>query len=186
MKLIRVITVMVSVLVVGCTTTAPTYQASFENVQKLKSSGTTPVKVGTFAVDSNNKDKVENLTIRGGSFLSPYDGSYVSYLRAALHQEFYDAGRLSDTSNVVITGVLLNNEIDASGISVGTAAISAQFTVSKDNQVRFDKAMSATHQWESAFTAANAVPKAQQNYPVVIQKLLSSLYEDAEFQKAIK
>ena len=186
MKLIRVIAVMVSVLVAGCTTTAPTYQASFENVQKLKSVSTVPVKIGIFTADSNNKDRVENLTIRGGSFLSPYDGSYASYLREALRQEFYDAGRLSDTSNVVITGVLLNNEIDASGFSIGTAAISAQFTVSKDSQVRYNKIMLATHQWESAFAAANAVPKAHQNYPVVVQKLLSNLYGDVEFQKATK
>lgn len=186
MKLIRVIAAMVFMLVAGCTTTAPTYQASFENVQKLKNGGTTTVKVGTFTADSINKDKIEKLTIRGGSFLSPYDGSYVSYLREAVRQEFYDAGRLSDTSGVVISGVLLKNEIDASGMNIGTAGISAQFTVSKDNQIRYNKVMSATHEWESAFAAANAVPKAHQNYPVVIQKLLGSLYGDMEFQKAMK
>lgn len=170
----------------GCSTTAPKYQASFENVQKLKSAGKFQVNVGTFTPDSNNKDSVEKLSIRGGSFLSPYNDSYASYLREALRQELYDAGGLSDTSSVVITGVLLKNEIDASGINIGTAAVSAQFTVSKDNQVRYSKVKSASHQWESAFAAANAIPKAHQNYPVAIQNLLGLLYEDAEFQKALK
>ena len=44
----------------------------------------------------------------------------------------------------------------------------------------------ARHEWDSAFLGSIAIPRAQQNYPIVVQKLLASLYVDLEFLQALK
>jgi len=183
MKLSMLSVVVICMFMVGCTTTAPKYQASFENIQKLKKASSTQVNVGMFTPESAT---VENLTIRGGAFVSPYNGSYVSYLREALRQELYDADRFSDKSNTVVSGVLIKNEIDASGINIGTAAVTARFVVKNGDKARYDKVKSATHKWESSFAGPIAVPRAQQNYMLVFQKLLSDLYDDHDFQTSLK
>jgi len=41
-------------------------------------------------------------------------------------------------------------------------------------------------EWDSSFAAAIAVPKATQQYPLVVQKLLGSLYSDPAFISAIR
>lgn len=168
----------------GCATVAPPYQPSMENVQSLKAAG--PVKVGTFVAGGADKAKIDALTIRGGAFNSPYKGSYAEYLREGLRLELSMAGVLDDRSGTEISGVLLKNEIDASGTSVAHAAMQAQMVVRKNGQVRYDKTKSVRHDWESAFAAMTAVPKAHQNYQITVQKLLGSFYSDNDFQRALK
>jgi hypothetical protein len=167
----------------GCTTVAPQYQPSFDNVQKLKESGNSVASVGVVTAGS---DKVNSLTIRGGSFQSPYDGSYAQYVQEALQQELYDAERFSKDAEVQVSGVLVSNEIDAAGFSIGTADIEAKFVVRKVDDVRYEKVHKAHHEWPSSFVGAIAIPKAVQEYMVVVQKLLGSLYADPAFHEALK
>lgn len=176
--------VVVFVFLAGCTTVAPNYQPSMENVGALRNQRPAQVKLGDFV--AADKDKVNNLTIRGGSFVSPYGESYVQYLREALRQELMMAGLLSDGGSVEVSGNLLKNEFDASGVNLGYAVMEAQLTVKKDGAVRYAKTKSVRHEWESAFAAMIAVPRAHQNYAITVQKLLSSFYADTEFQQALK
>jgi hypothetical protein len=99
--------------------------------------------------------------------------------------EFAIAGALSPDAKVELSGVLLKNNVDV-GVGTGTGTISARFVVRRGADVRYDSVKTATGQWDSSFAAAIAVPKATQEYPLVVQKLLASLYADPAFTKAIQ
>jgi len=170
----------------ACSLTAPRYNASMENVGHLRDAELGKVKVAKFTSDSASKSNVNRLTIRGGSYESPYDKSFVTYLEEAVRQELDDARLLDVGANTEVHGVLLRNELDGSGISIGTADIEARFLVKRNDTVRYDKVQSAHHEWESSFIGAKAIPSAAQNYPTVVQKLLTKLFGDTDFLAALK
>ncbi len=183
----RICLVIAALLILpGCASVAPTYQPSIENVSTLKDQRPAKVKVGAFAASGPEQNKINNLTIRGGEFTSPYNGSYVEYLREALRQELSMGGLLADDTDVELSGVLFKNEFDASGITLGYGIMEAQLTVKKNQAVRYDKKKSVRHEWESSFVGMVAIPKAKENYAVIVQKLLASFYNDPDFQKALK
>lgn len=183
---LAVVAVIVATVASGCSLAAPKYNAKFENVQTLRGAGLGSAKVGDFVADPAAKRDVNRLTIRGGSYVSPYNGSFVAYLQEAIRQELYDARLLDPNAAIEISGVLMRNELDGSGINVGIAEIEARFVVRRDGQVRYDKVKSARHEWESAFAGATAIPRAQQQYPTVVEKLLTTLYSDPDFVSALK
>jgi hypothetical protein len=170
----------------ACSTVAPKYVPTPDNVNRLRDAGADSVKVGDFQADPASKGAVNQLSIRGGSYVSPYDGSFVNYLKEAIRQELDDARLLNPNATVEIGGVLVRNEVNAAGVSTADAQIEARITVKRNGQVNYDKVKSAKHEWESSFFGNLAIPRAQENYPVVVQKLLASLYADPEFIAAIK
>src|SRR6266436_9470043 len=111
----------------ACALAAPKYNASMENVGNLRDAGLGKVKVGKFTADPASKNNVNRLTIRGGSYESPYDKSFVAYLEEAVRQELDDARLLDAGTNTEVSGVLLRNDLDGSGISTGKADIEARF-----------------------------------------------------------
>lgn len=180
---LKYLVVISAVMVSGCSTVAPQYQASFENTQVLKNNSANKVAVSEFQAAD---EKVNHLTIRGGNFSAPTNGSYVEYLKKALEQELYDANRLADDSDVTIGGTLLENEIDASGFTTGVAHVKAEFTVKDSTKTRYQKIHSADIQWPSNLVGAIAIPRAIQEYPRVFSELLGKLYADTEFLEALK
>ncbi|MEO6935536.1 MAG: hypothetical protein ABI171_09365 [Collimonas sp.] len=164
---------------------APPYSASIDNVQKLKNSGVSPAKVGEFA-SSSDKGNVNPISIRGGSMNSPYQKSYSKYVEEALKQELSLANKMAPDAAVEISGKLLKNDLDASGFSTGVADIEARFIVKKSGQVLYDQVKSVHHEWPSSFVGAIAIPRATQEYPNMVQKLLAALYADQAFLEALK
>ena len=142
--------------------------------------------MGEFQADPQNRDKVNDITIRGNPYASPYNNSFVSYLKESLRQELEDAHLLNPSAAVEISGVLIRNEINAAGFSTASATIEARFIVKHSGTVRFDKIKTVTDQWDSSLVCAIAIPRAQQKYPSVVQKLLAALYADSDFAAAIK
>lgn len=184
---IKALVILGAVMGLGaCSLVAPKYNASFDSAQKLRDVGAEKAKVGKFTADPKSKDKVNRLSIRGSSYASPYDNSFVAYLEEAMRQELDDARLLDPGASTQIDGVLIRNELDGSGFSVGTADIEAQFIVTREGKVRYDKVHKAHHEWESSFIGATAIPAAAQNYPTVVQKLLANLVADPEFISALK
>ena len=143
------------------------------------------VKIGTFDSDKNPVN-ANPISLRGSSLVSPYNDSYASYLGEAIKQELTLAGKLNTGAEVEISGVLLKNDIDATGFSVAHGNIEARFVVQKAGKVRYDQMKSIRHEWESSFVGAIAIPRAQQEYPNLVQKLLAALYEDQSFLQALK
>ncbi len=175
----------VTILASGCSHIAPQYSASIDNVQTLKDAGKATAKVGEFA-SSKDKGNVNPISIRGSSFSSPYQDSYSNYLAEAIKQELSMAARLAPNADIEVSGTLLKNDLDASGFSTGHAQIEARFIVKKDQQIRYDQVKSARHEWPSSFAGAVAIPRAVQEYPNLVQKLLASLYADQAFINALK
>lgn len=186
MQSIRIFAVAALVaLASGCSLTAPQYSASLTNVQALKDAGAFSAKVGEF---SSTKDpaNANPISIRGSSLTSPYSESYALYLAEAIKQELSLAGKLSSAADVEISGILQKNDLDASGFSKGIGIMEARFVVKKSGQVRYDQVKLVNSEWESSFAGAVAIPKAQQEYPTLVQKLLAMLYADVAFIKALK
>lgn len=172
-------------LATGCSIVAPNYSASIKNIETLKSAGEFSTKVGSFDSGENPKD-LNSISLRGTGLKSPYAGSYSNYLTEALIQELSLAGKLSSITNVEISGVLQRNKIDAMGFSVGTGEIEARFIVKNNGVVQYDRVKAVTHEWKSSFVGGIAIPKAQQEYLILVQKLLAALYADADFFMALK
>ena len=178
--------VAVSAVLAGCAGPAPNYSPSISNVETLKKAGANvAVKSGEIGVTANMPG-ANSLSLRANSITSPVGNHYGDYLAAALRQEL-DMAKLSNPqSGVEISGTLLKNNIDAGGFRTNEGQMEARFLVKSAGQVRFDKVKRIEHQWESSFAAAVAIPLATNNYPVMVQKLVSSLVNDPDFVQAIR
>jgi hypothetical protein len=152
----RALVVLAAVLATGCAMQAPRYQPSLDNVETAK------------------------------KLPAPVGDSYAAYLADALQQELQLAGKVDAKSKVIITGVLLKNDIAAGGFSTNSGQIEAEFVVMNDGKERFRGTQRAELSWDGSFIGAVAIPKAQQQYPLLVQKLLTQLFSDAAFIAALK
>jgi hypothetical protein len=176
--------VLAPVLAAGCAMQAPPYQPALDNVEILKKNAS-PAALGSFTVQAGGEGVV-SIGLRGSPMRSPVGNDYAAYLANALSQELQLAGKLDPKSKIVITGLLLKNDIAAGGISTNSGEIEAQFTVLNDGQERYRATHKAQMSWDSSFIGAVAIPRAQQQYPLMVQKLLGQLMADARFQAALK
>ncbi|TNC76415.1 hypothetical protein FHI69_15790 [Janthinobacterium lividum] len=172
-----------AIVLSACSTVAPPYTPSMDNIQTLKNSAASQAKVGVFAAQKNADAP---LSMRGSSLASPYAKSYSVYVAEALKQELSMANKLAPDADIEISGTLLQNEFDASGFSTGTAMLEARFIVKKAGEVRYDQIKTASHEWPSSFAGAIALPRAMQEYTVVVQKLLAQLYQDKAFNNSLR
>lgn len=111
-------------LMSGCTLMAPNYTASIENVQRLKEGGNFSATVGKFE-SVPDRGNANQISLRGSSLVSPYANSFAAYLAEAVKQELSLAGKLVPGTDVEVSGMLLKNDIDASGFSIATGIIQA-------------------------------------------------------------
>jgi len=76
--------------------------------------------------------------------------------------------------------------IHAGGMTTNDGVIAARFTVQRAGQRRYEKTHRVQHEWEGAFAGAVAIPNAANNYPVMVQKLITKLVSDPDFIQALK
>jgi hypothetical protein len=173
----------IAVLATGCAMQAPRYQPSLDNLETIKKLSTA-LAVGAFTIQAGGAG-VTAIGLRGSSMTSPVGADYAAYLADALQQELQLAGKLDAKSKIVITGVLVKNDIAAGGFSTNSGEIEVNFSVLKDGRERWRGSQRAELSWESSFIGAIAIPKAQQQYPLVVQKLIKQLFADAGFLAAL-
>ena len=173
---------LVAVLATGCTIAGPRYTTNFAAVETLKSANLTPSKVGTIAAQDK---KIEALSIRGSTYKSPY-GTFTEYLRTALRDDLDHANLLDDKSGTEIEGTLIRNELNGAGFSTGYAELEAKLAVRRDGSVVYERTKIGREEWPSSFIGGVAIPRAAQNYPLAIRKLLGEFYADPEFVAALK
>lgn len=174
-------------LMTACTTVAPQYSPVPGNIVQLREAGLEPMKIGDFKpADPTRTDALNRLSIRGMTYLSPYQGSFVEYLKQALTLEVQEANLLDPASTVVLAGFLVVNDLDANGFTKASAQMDARFKVTRAGTVAFDKVLSARFQWDSNILGMIAIPAARENYPVVVQQLLAKLYADPDFANALR
>ncbi|HED32925.1 MAG TPA: hypothetical protein ENJ08_01725 [Gammaproteobacteria bacterium] len=167
----------------ACSMVAPKYQPSTDSSNLLQDVSDNKLYAGEF---TQKTPEVNEVSLRGGSLISPYNESYSLYLSKALEEELRLAGMWDSKSATEISGILIENELDVSGFSVGTASIKVEFIVTRDNNTAYKKQLSANHEWESSFLGAVAIPAGQNNYHIVVQKLFNKLFSDPDFIAAIK
>jgi len=176
-----------SILMVGfisaCSMNTVQYQPDFNLVNDMKDSEMQEMSVGKI---SSQNSEVNKVSIRGSSMVSTFNNSYAEYLEVALREQLQQAGLYNASSTISIVGELLTNQINAMSFSIGTADISAKFKVLNSGNVIFDKVVTIRHQWDSSFVGAIAIPNAQNNYPIAVQKLISKLMSDRDFISAVQ
>lgn len=177
-----VVILLVSVVSTGCMTMqTPSYEPSINNYEKLQVGEFKKVAIVDFTLAD---EELNQISVRGNPLVSSVNESYGTYLKAALEEEFYKAGLLQSDSSCVISGVILENDIET-GASEAKGHITAQVVVTDHDKVLFDKTITATHQWASSFVGAVAIPRARDNYPFVVRDFISKLIEDEEFKLAM-
>lgn len=171
-----------SVFLSACAISGPKYDAQPANQATLRNGGFQSAVVGAFTAVS---PKLEKLTIRGNPLVAT-TGTSSGDIRQALELELSRAGLLSADSATKITGILKENDLNGRGVSEGTASISVEFVVHRNEVETYRATKSVEHSWESSFIGAKAIPAASQGYVQTIEKLISSLIADPEFQASIK
>lgn len=179
--MLRIMVLVIAVALTGCTIKTPPYAASIENNQIIKRSGISPVTVGEISVEK----KLNKISLRGSPLKSSVGASYGDYLEDALLQELKLAKLWSSVSTTVVSGEIIENDIDVSGFSKGIGLISVKFTVKNNENIVFEKVVTANTEIDSSFIGAIAIPNGQANYPVLIQQLIKTLFSDQEFIKAL-
>lgn len=169
-------------LVVGCSMNAPQYQPDFNSVNSLKDTSTPDLTSGHFTEVDPSLNKI---SLRGSSLHSPYEDSYGTYLKNAVEEQLKQASKWDEASDLIISGTLLKNDVDASGFSIGEANLSAEFVLSVRGKIVYQKVHSIHHEWASSFVGAVAIPNAVNNYSIAVQKLVAALFEDSEFKAII-
>lgn len=173
----------VCALFAGCAGPSPSYSPSIDNVELLKKGGLETMKVGQVGV-TPGMPGANAISLRASSMVSVVGTHYGDYLASALRQELELAKLQNLQSKLEVSGVLIKNNIDAGGLSTNEGQIEARFIVKRADQVTYDKVKKAELQWDSAFAGAVAIPLAANNYSVMVQKLLSSLFSDPDFMTA--
>lgn len=168
----------------GCALQSPPYQPSIPNVEILKKEAG-PVAIGAFTVQAGATGAT-SITLRASPMNSSVGSSYAAYLADALEKELKLAGKLDPKSKVVVSGVLLKNDISAGGFVTNSGEIEARISVTNDGQPRYSETKRAELSWDSSFVGAVAIPKAQQQYPLIVEKLIGMLLADPAFLAALK
>lgn len=168
----------------GCAIQAPVYTPSVDNAETLKRQGAS-ANVGAVTT-APGAPGAQTISLRGNGMTSPVGADYGAYIAEALRAELKLAGKFDPAAKVEIGGVLLRNDIAAAGISTNSGEIEARFTVRRDGAVRYDKIQRIEANWESSFVGAVAIPKAQQQYPLMVQQLLRQLFSDRAFFDAMR
>tara|TARA_R110002126_G_scaffold12196_3_gene53139 strand:- start:1467 stop:2012 length:546 start_codon:yes stop_codon:yes gene_type:complete len=179
---IRILALLLTLVISGCSMHTPPYATSIDNNQLIKRSGIQPVAVGNFTTTK----KLNKISLRGSPMHSSVGAGYGDYLNDALVQELKLAKLWSAVSTNVISGELLANDIDISGFSSGEGVITVRFMVESNGAIVFEKTVTANTDIESSFIGAIAIPNGQANYPVLIQEVIKNLFSDPEFIKALQ
>lgn len=161
-------------------------QASLANLQLARQALPQPLQVGSFQLGAGLPPSVDQgISARGSVMTSPYGDSMSAYLREVLVTELRAAGRLDPLSDRVVSGELTRSELDAS-VGTGRGALAARIRLHVAGQARYDRELSVSHEWPSAFVGADAIPTAFYEYTHLMHKLVGQLLQDPDFQSALK
>jgi PBP1b-binding outer membrane lipoprotein LpoB len=169
----------------GCATMqAPPYTSPYEALDKLKRQKITNVSVGVFQ-PSDPEDPLNRISLRGASLISPNE-TFAKYLEESIRSDFKEIDRYEANSKTLIEGTILKNDIDISSISKGYSVIEIRLIIKKQGKIAFEKNYSANTEFESSYAGAIAVENALVEYPRLVRKLLSIVYEDTAFIKEVQ
>lgn len=168
----------------GCSVKGNVFTPNFNSINDLKDND-----LKSIGVKKNNSggNRTHEVSLGRGSnaMTSPYGGTFQEYLEIALKEELKQSSIYDETSNIKIITTLLNNTLDT-GLSIGTADLSANFIIQVENKEVFNRTYAIKHEWESSFAAMTAIPTTIENYPIAIQKLIDKFLLDTDVIKILK
>lgn len=170
------------IVLAGCTSNTPPYNATIANAQLLKGKGVQEISVGEFETPK----ALNSISLRAHTLKSSVGDSFGDYLALALTEELKLAKVWSGVSDIVVTGQLVENNVDINGFSVGEGIIKVNFIVTKANDIVFEKQITGENEFESSFLGSVAIANGQLSYVELTQNLIHALFADPEFVEAIK
>lgn len=179
------LTILLSVFVLsGCgTIQAPPYTPNYEKIDQFSSDSLSKVSLGEFLPTDKNAP-VNKVSLRAMN-LGTSQGHFAGYLQASMKSDLREMGIYNPNSSRSIEANILENDIDISGLNEGTGTISVDVTILENEQTLFMKNYKANTQFESAFLGSVAITRGANEYPVLIKTLLSKIYQDSEFIRAL-
>ena len=162
----------------------PDYSADYGAVDGLKRQGLQRASVGPGAPEDRTA-KVNQITLRG-SQLTAGERSFAAYVARALATDLREAGLLDTGSTRRIDVTLLRNDVDISGLSVGTSDIEIELTVTEAGRTLLKKNYQAQTRFDSHFVGNVAIPRGQIEYPNLVRALLATIYRDPAFIQSLK
>lgn len=163
------------------------HQPGFDNLQLLRQSNIGALAVGEFMVAPEAPAHTDEVvTVRGSRLTSPSNNSFAQYLKNALVAELNNTGKYDPAATQVVSGTLLENELNAAGVSTGSAKLAARFSVTRGGAVVYDKRIEEQQTWESSFHGVVAIPEAINRYTDMYTRLLRRLFTDKDFKAATK
>jgi hypothetical protein len=165
----------------ACSLMAPNYSPAFQNAEKAKALPSN-VTLGSF---SAQKPELEEIGIRGNT-MKASQGAFSSYLKDAVAAELKMGNKLGVTGDAELSAVILVNELNTGAGGTGDGTLSARFTVLQGKVMAYDKSLTAKTEFPSSFVGAIAIPNAAAAFVPLVQKLIETLFSDADFVKAVK
>ena len=144
-----------------------------------------PVQLGSFTLDPGMPaadDKSQSM--RGANSVAAPEGSFTQYLKATLMEELKTAGLLDPKSNIVITASMLEAQLNTN-MDRASGHLRTRFTVTRDQTLRYDRALTATDTWDGSFIGAVAIPAAANHYQGLFRKMVGTLLDDNDFKAAV-
>ena len=176
-----------AVLLAGCTASrlGPP-QPTFSGLQAVRAAGIPPLAVGGFAAGPQlPRGRDTAIVIRAVALRPPAGGTFSAYLGETLSAALASAGRLDPAAAVTVSGLLIENSVDA-GFGSGGGALAATFIVSRDGREVWRKPLRVERAWSSSVLGAVAYLEADQNYGALYQMLVERLLADPDFQRAVR
>ena len=179
------IVIVIGLLASGCSSlVAPNYSPDYSAVDSLKRAQLLKSAVGKAQPDDPDAP-VNGIKLRGAN-LRASDGTFAAYLGRAITTDLRDADLYDPNASRRIDVVLLRNDINIAGFSDGTGEITADLTLSDGGRTLLRKTYTASTRFESNFMGAIAIPKGQTEYPNLVRALLSTIYRDPAFVRAMQ
>ncbi len=178
------------IAVAGCLTLAacaeaplPPPEATLDNIQAVRAGNLPPLRVGAFTAAPGKPTEMDkSVAVRAGVQPAP-GGSFAKYLGDTLAADLKGAGKLDDSSTLVISGLVTETHLD-SAMQSPHAALAAKFTLIRGGVTVFEKVLRVESSWDGDFMGAVAIPDAFNHYTGLFPKLAAALFADPDFQAA--
>lgn len=184
MKYIKQTTILLILILAisGCSIKGNKYKPDYSLRAELSDSNLKSINVERYTSINTN----EKISLRAQNMTSPYGGSFSKYLEISLEEQLKLSSIYDKNSAIKISTVLLKNDVDISGFSIGEANLSAKFIVTEDDQKIYEKIHTIKYVWDSSFLGQIAIENALINYPLAVQKLINKFFMDKEFINSVK
>jgi hypothetical protein len=170
----------------GCTLKTAEYSVDNDISNILNEKKLNEISVSS-EINNNLMESNFRLKLRGIVPIIPSTGgNYPNYIAHALKQQLSQNDLYKENSNTTIKSMLLYNNIDIWGFSIGYCTITVNFKVIKNSEIVYNKNLTISHQFPSHFVGNIAITNATVNYPIAVQKLIGKLLTDEDFLEIIK